>query len=215
MNNTANNRSLEGKRSLIALIFGLLLHILLLRDTVNVLLPARRIVLVIIAFRLLMLIRSKFTEQGSPKPRYTGWRSGVLPLFLMTPPFVVFLLAWLSTGTFLPFIMEVTFTLGIVLLALIANLVFVVVKPDPNAKDAAQPKPFLADVLFYTAEGLVFGLVTLGIIVLTPESLNDIMAIGWNTLNVFIMILVVQGVIAFFSSLSRRDSEPEKELVPE
>lgn len=202
------------------MIFGLAFHVLLLADRgmLDVLSAQRRILLVIVAFRFLMMIHAQITtneqDKAEPKPRYTDWRAAVLPLLFATPPFIVFWLVWWSVGNTLPNLAEYTIVVTIIMLVLVVNFLFVwlksILRPAPT-HEAVQPQPgageFGLDCLFFMTYSLVLALGIIGLMIYAPEFLDDITAIGRHTFFNFVFILALQFAFEILSSLVRRDDK--------
>lgn len=209
---------LRYKRLLTAAVIGLLLWVLFLagEGMLSLLSPARRIILVIIALRLLMMVHSSFqsVEQTKSPPQYVGWRAGILPILLMTPVVVGFWLAAWSTGGGLLGVTGYALAASLIVILLILNFVGLLVKSTKETSaedDAVVPQggaeQFMVDALFFTTYGLVLVLGTLGLMVLAPEVLEDCIAIGRLTFYVYGLIWVGQAVIWFFSGLIRQAAE--------
>lgn len=201
------------KRLLTALVMGLLLRVLVLANDgmLDLLSTERRIILILIALRLLIMVHSSFGTVDQAKPDYTGWRARILPLFFVFPPLVVFWLAAWSTGGSL---LGITgYALAVSLITLLAILNFAVTWMKPSQESSAErgdvyPKyanrKFLVDMVFYGAYGLIFAVGIIGFMVIAPEALDDSIAIGSLAFNVYLMIWVIQGIFWFFSNLIRQ-----------
>ncbi|MBZ0279474.1 MAG: hypothetical protein K8L97_01955 [Anaerolineae bacterium] len=214
----ANKTHFQHKRLLTAAVIGLLLRMLFLANegTLILLSPARRIILVIIALRLLMMVHSSFeaVEQTKSLPRYTGWRAGILPILLMTPMVVGFWLAAWSTGGGLLGVTGYALAASLIMILLILNFIGLLMKSakEPSAEnDVVRPQigvgEFLVDALFSTVYGLMLFLGIVGLMVLAPEALDDSIAIGNFAFYVYGLMLVGQAVIWFFSGLIRQAAE--------
>lgn len=210
----------QHKRLLTALVIGLLLHVLYLAGDGAIMLLSieRRILLVIFAFRLLTMLHSSFETIEQAKitspPGYTDWRAGLLPFLSVTPLVMVFWLVSWSTGGQLLGITGYAIAASIIMFLLILNFVGMLVKSakEPLAENGiVHPHygvgKFLVDSLFNIAYGLVFALGVVGLMVLSPEVLDDSIAVGSLAFYVYLMIWVVQAVIWFFSNLLRQASE--------
>lgn len=209
---------LRYKRLLTAAVIGLLLRVLFLagEGTLLLLSPARRIILVIIALRLLLMVHSSFEsiEQTKSPPRYVGWRAGILPILLMTPMVVGFWLAAWSTGGGLLGVTGYALATSLIMILLILNFIGLLMKfaKETSAEnDVVRPQngvgEFLVDVLFSTVYGLMLFLGILGLMVLAPEALDDSIAIGSLAFYVYGLMWVGQAVIWFFSGLIRQAAE--------
>lgn len=208
---------LKYKWLLTALVMGLLLRVLLLVDegTINLLSPERRIVLVLFALRLLMMLHENIKPQKSDmQPYYPHWQARI-PLFvLMVPPMIVFwLVAW-STGGQLHRITSYAIAVSIINLLLIVNLIITLVQPAKRTSAGNQvvtlpytTTQFLMDIMFYGAFGLIFTFGMIGLMVLSSGALDDIIAIGGLTFNVYLLIWGVQGVFWFCSNLIRQTAK--------
>jgi len=209
---------LRYKRLLMAAVIGLLLRVLFLANegTLILLSPARRIILVIIALRLLLMVHSSFesVEKTKSPPQYVGWRAGILPILLMTPVMVGFWLAAWSTGGGLLGVTGYALAASLIMILLILNFVGLLVKSakeTPAEDDVIVPQggvgQFMVDALFFTVYGLMLVLGILGLMVLAPEVLEDSIAIGNFAFYVYGLMLVGQAVIWFFSGLIRQAAE--------
>ncbi len=208
VNQTAIN-PLRGKSFLTALVFALLIYVQLLggQGVLHLLSPERRIVLIIVALRLFSMVLTSLMEDVEheklpTKYRYTGRQAGMLPFAFMTPLWIVLWSAWWLTGGLLPRINNYVVVINIIMLVLVVSLAFQLAKSLRGAADSVHHKQshkkFWTDFLFYGLYGLVFSLVMVGFMVLSPESLDDIKTIGQITFSVYILLLVVQIVFAWF-----------------
>jgi hypothetical protein len=208
------------KRLLTAAVSGLLLRVLYLAHdgTILLLSPERRIVLVLLALRLLLMVHSSFEtlEQtpASAQPRYKGWQAGIFPLFFIAPLLVVFwLAAWATDGGLLGST-GYALAASVIMLLLILNVVGLLMKAAEDSQAGHEviaiqygAGKFWVDALFYTAYGLVIALGLLALMVVAPDVLEDSIAVGSLAFNVYLMLWVVQGVIWFFSNLIRQAAQ--------
>ncbi len=210
----------QHKRLLTALVIGLLLHVLYLAGdgTIMLLSIERRMVLVIFAFRVLTMLHASFETIEQAKitsaPGYTDWRAGLIPFLSVIPLVIVFWLVSWSTGGELLGITGYAIAVSIIMILLLINLVGMLVK-SANERLAENDivrthygvGKFLVDSLFNISYGLVFALGIVGLMVFSPQVLDDSIAVGSLTFYVYGMIWVVQAVIWFFSNLIRQASE--------
>lgn len=217
---------LRHKRLLTALVMGLLLHVLVLANDgmIDTLSVERRIVLVLVALRLLIMAHSSFAAvdpaQPAPKPAYTGWRAGILPLFLAAPPLVVFWLAAWSTRGQLHGVTSYALASSVIALLLVLNFVGQVMKrsqktspADGNVHAEAPDGNFVMDCLFFTAYGLILAVGMTALMALAPDVLEDSIAVGSLAFYVYVMTWVVQGIVWFFSNVSR-EAANKAEVIP-
>lgn len=205
------------KRLLTALVIGLALRMLFLAGdgTLTFLAPERRIILILVALRLLIMLHSslEIVEPTKPaeQPRYTGWQEGILPFFLIAPPMVVFWLAAWSTGGALLGITGYAIAASIMMLLLILNFASRLIKSSRKSLaengDVRSQSPtgkFLVDILFFSAYGVILAFGIIGLMVFSPEALDDSIAIGNLAFYVYLMTWVIQGIFLFFSNLIRQ-----------
>lgn len=215
----ANQQRLKYKGYLTALVGGLAVHVLLLAQEgmLPLLSPARRVLLVIIAIRILTQVQASLTtdeqEQLTARTSYKGWRAAILPFSFITPPLVVSWLAWWSTGGRLAHTGMLALAMSAIMLLLVINLVYTLVKSrraTPVEADSTQQQGvgnFWLDGFFYTSYGFLFALGVLGVIMLSPETIDDTSRITNLAFYFYLLWFVVQGVFRFFFNLVRYAKE--------
>lgn len=200
------------QRLLSALVFGLLLHMLYLmrEDLLDEISIERRIVLVLIALRLLIMVHSSSTEPAPSRPEGGGWRAALVPCFLILPLVIGFWSAAWSTGGQLEGITSYALAASLIMLLLIVNLIVTVVQSAKRGKpkNDVVPSPYPAarfwlDSVFYAAYGLILTVGMLALLALAPEVVNDTIAVGNLAVSVYVMTWVLQGIIWFILNVSR------------
>lgn len=219
---------LRYQRLLTAFSVGLLIRVLFLTSNgdIVVLSPARRIVLVILTLRLLTLVHSSFdtVEQARPGSQavYARWQTGILPFFFVAPLVIVsWATAWSTRGQ-LADSTSYALAASAIMFLVIVNFVLSLAKSAQASSmesEAIRPRygtgKFVIDIFFYIASGLVIALCIVGLMVLSPEILDDTIFIGNFTVYVYLLLWIGQFAVWFFSNLLRRDQEAQRQIPQE
>lgn len=208
---------LRHKYFIMALVTGLALrvHLLASDGTLLMLSTERRVILVLIALRLLTMMHSSIgitnQEQVASQVGKSNWQETILPGFIIIPTVVLFwLAAWETRGPLIG-ITGYAIAVTIILLFWLINIAVTLVKSTKRTsteKNADRRQNSFGksalQMMFYSAYGVIIGVGIVAWWVLSPESLDDLVLIGNITLNAYLLIWAVQAMFSLLSNLVRQ-----------
>jgi hypothetical protein len=167
--------------------------------------PERRILLLIIAFRLLYLLWYSLDTPPRDQPsKNPDWRAGVQILCFAIPLFVVLFLARQTARDLIPLSDELVLASGVSVALVIAGSIFALatgrLADAPESESAPRTQggvSFWMENLFQALAGMLVAFALVGTLVISPGLADDVDALAHHATSMYLILFAIQLLFIF------------------